>query len=137
MLGLTGSVPLEEMDLVRTRPSGGRRRGWGLWERRQLRERSCLCLTHHNGPSIPTSLRGRVVPGSLRRPAQAPMELTMAAWPPYPVATPSEACTLMLATLQIPLGAFGIERAEEGVPRPPNVGLPPSGYPVDSGPTHT
>lgn len=59
MLGLTGSVPLEEMGLVQTRPSGGRSQGWGLWGRGQLRERSCWCLTHHNWPSIPTSLRGK------------------------------------------------------------------------------
>lgn len=35
---LTGSFPLEEMDLVQIRPSGDRSRAWGLWESGQLRE---------------------------------------------------------------------------------------------------
>jgi hypothetical protein len=36
---LTGSVPLEEMDFVQTRDVVEESKGWGPWERGQLRER--------------------------------------------------------------------------------------------------
>jgi len=95
---LTGSVPLEEMDLVQTRPSGDRSRGWGPWERGQLREKWPGEVLFVSDPSQlaqhPDHSPGQgVVPSSLRRPAQAPMELPTAAQPPWPPPSrPAHSC---------------------------------------------
>lgn len=95
---LTGSVPLEEMDLVQTGPSGDRSRGWGPWGRGQLREKWPGEVLFVSDPSQlaqhPDLAPGQeVVPSSLPRPAQAPMELPMAArslWLPPP--RPAHSC---------------------------------------------
>ncbi|PNJ57174.1 EBF4 isoform 6, partial [Pongo abelii] len=51
--------------------------------------------------------------------------------------TSFETCTLMLAASCLPVGALGMEEAEEGVPGLLYLGSSPSGCLMDSGPTHS